>query len=54
MKTRVNLKYFVNDCRLRGINKGSVNVDNYTDDVASIYLANVQKHIKTALLLDWS
>ena len=25
-----------NQARLRGINKGSVNMDNFTDDVASI------------------
>ena len=34
-----------NEARLRGIKKGMVNVDNYADGVASIYLtAIVEKH----------
>ena len=31
--------------RLKRINKESVNVDNYADEIASIHLANVEKHI---------
>ena len=41
-----------NEVRLGKINKESVNVDNYADDVASIHLANVEAHIRTGSLPD--
>ena len=36
-----------NEGRLRGINKGSINVDNFAEGVASAHLNNVEKQIKT-------
>ena len=39
-----NLAYIKNEARLRGIKKGSVNVDKYAGDVVCIQLANVEKH----------
>ena len=35
----------MNEGRLRGINKRSINVDNFADGVASVYLGNVEKQI---------
>ena len=37
---------------LRRINKGSVNVGNFADSVASIQLAKMEKHIKSGSLFD--
>ena len=42
-----------NEVRLWEIHPGSANVENFADGVASIDLANVEKHIKTGGLLDW-
>ena len=36
----------------RGIHNESVNVENYVHGVASIHLANVEKHIKAGSLLN--
>ena len=41
-----------NQGRLRGINKGSINVDNFAGAVTSFHLANVEKQIKVGDLLD--
>ena len=41
-----------NEVRLGKINKESVNVDNYADEVASIHLANVETHIRAGSLPD--
>ena len=41
-----------NEARLKGIKKGSVNVDDYIDGIASIHFANVEKRIKVGRLLD--
>ena len=38
---------------LRRINKGSVNVGNFADSVASTQLAKMEKHIKAGFLFDW-
>ena len=54
MITRVTLRYFVNDCRIRGTKKGSVNIGNYADSVAFVHLINVGKLIKVGGLLDWA
>ena len=40
-----------NDGRLRGINKGLINLDNFADGIASIHLANVERKIKAEDLL---
>ena len=53
MKTRVTLRYFVNDCRIRGTKKGSVNIGNYADSVVFVHLTNVENLIKVGGLLDW-
>ena len=37
---------------LKGIKKGSVNVDNYIYGIASVHLANVEKLIKVGRILD--
>ena len=54
MNTRVTLRYFVNDCRIRGTKKGSVNIGNYADKVAFVHVINVEKLIKVWGLLDWA
>ena len=50
------LNVFISKCRneakLRGIKKGSVNVDYNADGVASIHFARVKIHIKGVGLLD--
>ena len=38
------LSHISNEARLRGIKTGPVNLDNYADGVAYIYLVNVEKH----------
>ena len=49
-----SLTHITNESRPRETKKGSVNVESYPDDVTSIDLANVEKHIKAGGLLDWA
>ena len=44
--------YIRNEARLKGIKKRMINVDNYSDDVASIHLVANIKNIKTKIALD--
>ena len=49
-----SLTHITNESRKKKKKKGSVNVESYPDDVTSIDLANVEKHIKAGGLLDWA
>ena len=49
-----SLTHITNESRPRETKNGSVDVESYPDDVTSIDLANVEKHIKAGGLLDWA